>query len=104
MKAEKIDEIIEWVKQEDINPSNFDDWLFLFRDVSDEFLEWELDFDIGDGWDWHYIFCTVYKDVEWKQGYSCVVDRDVVWWFDTPENFAKYVAELYDRAMEILDS
>lgn len=101
MKAEKINEIIEWAKQEDINPDSMYDCRRMYSQVSEELLEDELAFDVcaEDGGD--YLICTTYVNIPGKEWFSAVVSRDVNWWWDTPENFAHYVAKLYERAMEI---
>ena len=105
MKAEKINELYEWVEWEDINPDSINDCLDMYKRMSEDLFEWELEFDIvDDHYNWAYLICSVYKNIEWKEWYSCIVSRDVVRGFDTPQNFVKYVAELYDRAMEILDN
>ena len=105
MKAEKINELYEWVEWEDLNPEEDIDSLEMYRRVSDDILDGTLEFDIVDNKsDGEYIICSVYKDVEWKEWYSCIVNRDVLWCFATPRDFVRYVASLYDRAMEILDS
>lgn len=102
MKAEKINEIIDWAKDEDLNPDWDYECLDLHRRASEELLDGELEFDINDNRnDWAYIFCTTYVEVPWKEGFCAVVNWDVLWWYDTPERFAKDMAELYDRAMEI---
>lgn len=105
MKAEKINELYERAEGEDLNPEADYDCLDMYKRVSEEVLDGELDFDIvDDHHDGEYIICSVYKDIEGKEGYSCIVSWDVIRGFDTAKSFVKYVAELYDRAMEILDS
>lgn len=101
MKAEKINEIIEWAKQEDINPDSICDCRRMYTQVSEDLLEDELAFDVcaEDGGD--YLICTTYVNISGKEWFSAVVSRDVTWWWDAPENFAHYIAELYERAMEI---
>lgn len=102
MKAEKINEIIDWAEQEDLNPDADRECLDLLRRASDELLDGELEFDINDNKnDGEYIFCTTYVDIPWKEGFSAVVNWDVLWWYETPEKFAHELWELYDRAMEI---
>lgn len=105
MKAEKINELIWWAEWKDISWKNGgEDYLYLYRSVSEEILDWLLDFDEAQDGGGTYIICSVYKNIEWKEWYSCIVSRECLWWFNTPEEFAKYVAKLYDRAMEILDT
>lgn len=103
MKAQKINEIIDWAEWKNINLAWIHDCLSICREVSQDILDWLLDFDMAQDDGWHYMICSVYKNIEWKQGYSCIINWDVIRWRDTPENFAKYIAKLYDRAMEILD-
>ena len=102
MKAEKFNALIWWAEWKDINPDSDIDSMYMYRECSDNLLDWELYFDlIDDKSDWEYIMCTCYVNDPDKEWYSAVINRDCVWWFDTPEAFAKYVAGLYDRAMEI---
>lgn len=103
MKAEKINELYDWAEGKDIKWQGGESYLFFYRSVSEELLEGLLDFDeCHDDWG-YYIICSVYKNIEWKQGYSCVVNRDCQWGFNDIRDFVLYIAKLYDRAMEILD-
>lgn len=102
MKAEKINELIAWAEWKDINPESDLDCMYLYRECSENILDWELSFDlIDDKYDWEYILCSYYVNIEGKEWFSAVVSRDVTWWHDTPESFAHEMAELYERAMEI---
>lgn len=100
--SEKINEIIEWAEWKDINPDGSIKCLSLYQECSNDLFGGELAFDIVDneGGD-IYIICTYYVNVKGNEWFSAVVNRDVIWWWDTPENFASYMAKLYDRAMEI---
>ena len=106
MKGPMVEEIkryLEWKKK--LDDYSAEQMMYLYRDVSEKFFNWELIFDIVDDWyDWLYIICSVYinrKNIDW---FSAVFDRDVLRWsWDDLEKFAEYIAGLYDRAMEILD-
>lgn len=104
MKADKVNELYDWTDKEELNPDSIWEMLRVYRRVSDDVFEWELSFDIVEYDEtWSGIMCSVYKNIEWKEGYSCVVNWECYRWFDSPKSFVKYIAELYDRAMEILD-
>jgi hypothetical protein len=77
----------------------------MYRDVNEYILDNMFDFDIIHNLDWTYnILCTTYINIPKKEWFSVVINRDCLWWFDTPEYFAKYIAELYDRVIEIQNS
>ena len=102
MKAEKINELIWWAEGKDINPDWDINCLGMYTECSNDLLDWELAFDIvDDKSDWEYIICSYYVNVKGKEWFSAIINRDCLWWFNSPEDFAKYVAVLYDRAMEI---
>lgn len=98
MKAEKINELIDWAKEIDIKRVDVYD----YKDMSEELLDDYLEFDGMCNDEWEEIICTTYKNIEWKEWYSCVVNRCCRQSFNTPEELAHYIWELYDRAIEIL--
>lgn len=104
MKAEKINELYDWLEGKDIRWSNdTESYLQLYQDMSKEIFDGLFDFDELWSSGEAYFICTVYKNIEWKQGYSCVVDWECEWGFDDEKDFVLYIAKLYDRAMEILN-
>ena len=101
MKAEKVNELIDWAKGRDINPDSIFETRAMYSDVSYDLFDWALDFDVCTEESGSYIICSYYVNIEWKQWFSAVVSRDCSWWYGTPEDFAHELWELYDRAMEI---
>jgi hypothetical protein len=104
MRGPKVEEIkwyLEWKKNRD--DFSWEQMLDLYSDISRQFLDDTLTFDMVDGWDWEYIICSTYvnrKNIDW---FMAVLNRDCRWSCDNDEEFAEYIWGLYDRAMEILD-
>lgn len=102
MKAEKINELIWWAEWKNIKRDIDIECLSMYQECSNDLFEWELAFDIVDNdTDSNYIICSYYANIEGKEWFSAIINRDCLWWFNTPEEFASYMAKLYDRAMEI---
>lgn len=101
MKAEKINELIWWAEWKDINPDSIYDTRSMYTEVSNDILDWVLDFDVCIEESSSYIICTYYVNIKWKEWFSAVVNRDCPWWYGTSEDFAHELWKLYERAMEI---
>lgn len=101
MKAEKINELIWWAEGKDINPDSIYDTRSMYTEVSNDILDWVLDFDVCIEESSSYIICTYYVNIKWREWFSAVVNRDCPWWYGTSEDFAHELWKLYERAMEI---
>lgn len=104
MKAEKIFKLFDWCEDKVIDSDGWEEALSMFRQVSEEVLDGLLGFDAVEDWWWQDIVCTVYKNIKGKEWYSCVVNWSCKWYFKNEKQFVKYIVQLYDRAMEILDN
>lgn len=98
------DNIFYRAEGKNINPRSIDEALDMYRDVNEYVLGNIFDFDIlDDHYDTACIICTTYVNAKDKEWYSAVVNRDCIWWFDTPDACADYIMGLMERAREIKD-